>query len=118
MSKGQKHIDSILYIILCYLITSLISIFYIEIENINSNLLNWEFLLHFMIVCNAMSIGTSIYIYASDRLGAVQVSTFIFSVPFIAMFMAYFVLSEPISLNIVLGGMLSILYIYIINRRN
>ena len=118
MSKGQKYIDSIPYITLCYLITSLISILFIDTGIIfDKSLLNWNFLLHFMIVCNAMSIGTSIYIYASDRLGAIEVSSFIFSVPFIAMLTAYFVLDEQMTFNVIVGGIISILSIYIVNQK-
>ena len=82
----------------------------------DGKLLDWNFILHFIIVCNAMSIGTSIYIYASERLGPIQVSTFIFSVPFIAMSSAYLVLDEPIGFNVVIGGLLSLLSIYMINK--
>ena len=64
-----------------------------------------------------MSIGTSIYIYASDRLGAIEVSSFIFSVPFIAMLTAYFVLNEQMTFNVIVGGIISILSIYIVNQK-
>ncbi len=117
MAKGQKHIDSISYILLCYLVTAVISIPFVDSRFIfDEKLLDWNFILHFIIVCNAMSIGTSIYMYASERLGPIQVSTFIFSVPFIAMSSAYLVLDEPIGLNVIIGGLLSILSIYMINK--
>ena len=64
-----------------------------------------------------MSLGTSIYIYAAPRLGAVQVSTFIFSVPFIAMTTAYFVINEPIGINVIIGGILSIISILVVNYK-
>lgn len=118
MSLGQKNIDSIWYITICYFITSIISIPFIHIGTIfSSSLLQGPFLIHFFIVCNAMSLGTSIYIYAAPRLGAVQVSTFIFSVPFIAMTTAYFVINEPIGINVIIGGILSIFSISIVNYK-
>ena len=63
-----------------------------------------------------MSIGTSIYIFASYRLGPIQASIFTFSVPFIAMGTAYIVIDEPLDLNIIIGGLLSISSIYLINN--
>ena len=65
-----------------------------------------------------MSIGTSIYIIASAKLGPVKSSTFIFSVPLIAMLTAHFVLGEYIGLNIYFGGFISIIAIILINKKN
>ena len=62
-----------------------------------------------------MSFGTSIYIIASFLLGPIQASTFIFSVPFIAMTSAYFFLDEALGLNIIIGGTLSIISIIMMN---
>ena len=46
----------------------------------------------------------------------VSASVFIFSVPFVAMGIAYLLLGEPFTLNIVIGGLLSLLAIYIVNK--
>ena len=63
-----------------------------------------------------MSFGTSIYIYATPRLGPIQTSAFIFTVPFIALLTAFIVLKEPITYNVIIGGIISILAIVFINR--
>ncbi len=71
----------------------------------------------FLVSIGAMSFGTSVYIFSTPRLGPVKSSVFIFSVPFIAMSTAYFVLEEAITINVILGGLLSILAIYIVNKK-
>ena len=63
-----------------------------------------------------MSFGTSIYIYSTPILGPTKVSVFIFSVPFIAMGTASVFLNEPFTANIIVGGLLSLLSIYIVNK--
>ena len=79
--------------------------------------LDFRFYINFILVSiGAMSFGTSIYIYSTPILGPEKVSVFIFSVPFIAMGTAYLVLNEPFTINIVIGGLLSLLSIYIINK--
>lgn len=116
MSYGQKDIDSIWYVSLCYLLTTLIALFFIDFKLlINFNYLNVKFIFNFFIVCSAMSFGTSIYIIASYKLGPIQASSFILSVPFIAMTTAYILIDEPLKLNVLIGGLLSIISIYLIN---
>jgi len=117
MSFKKKRIDPFWYITICYFSTSLISIFFIDVKSLlNFNYFDSIFLIHFSIVASAMSIGTSIYIYASSSLGAIKVSSFIFLVPFIAMSTAYLVMDEPMSWNIIIGGSLSMLSVYFINK--
>ena len=117
MAYGQKSIDSIWYITLCYSLTTAISIIFLDYQElINSNLINIEFLLNFFIVFSSMSFGTSIYIYASYKLGPVLASSFIFSVPFIAMGAANIFLNEPLSFNVILGGFFSLISIYLVKQ--
>ena len=118
MANGQFEINSILYIILTYCIASIIALFFIDYQGlISADLINSRFLINFFVVCSAMSIGTSIYIIASAKLGPVKSSTFIFSVPLIAMLTAHFILGEYIGLNIYFGGFISIIAIILINKK-
>ena len=88
-----------------------------ELFNIQSY--DSRFLLNFFFVSiGAMAFGTSIYMYSAPRLGPVQTSVFIFSVPFIAMSTAHYVLGEQITINIVAGGFLSLVAIYLVNREH
>jgi len=114
---GQKNLNSYLYIFLCYFITTLISLAYVDFSNIKFSHLDNKFYIHFMIVSiGAMSFGTSIYMYSTKILGAVKSSAFIFSVPFIAIVTSNLILNEPITLNIIIGGFLSLFGVYLSNK--
>lgn len=117
MSYGQKDYDSLLYIILCYFITSIISLFGVDYnEFLQFSKYDLRFFIHFFIVSiGAMAFGTSVYTYSAIRLGPIQTSVFIFTVPFIAMTAAFFLLSEQITYQVVAGGVLAIFSVYLVN---
>ena len=117
MTYGQRNYDSISYIILCYLVTAIISVFFINpSEILDITRYDFRFIINFFFVSiGAMCFGTSVYMYSAPRLGAVQTSVFIFTVPFIAMSTAYIVLGESLKPEVVIGGILGILAVYIVN---
>ena len=85
---------------------------------INFLKLDYRFYFNFLIVSlGAMSFGTSVYLYATPKLGPIKASAFIFSVPFIALGTANIFLGEPITQNVVIGGIISLVAIYIINKK-
>ena len=115
---AQKDISPQIFIFLCYFCTSIIAVFFADFGTIDFNKFDYIFYLNFFLVSiGAMSFGTTIYMYATSYLGPIKASVFIFSVPFIAMATAFIFLNEPITLNIVIGGLLSLLGIYIINKK-
>ena len=117
VNYAQKRINPYIFICLCYLFTMIISFPFTNLGELNISDLDFRFYINFFLVSiGAMSFGTSIYIYSTPILGPAKVSVFIFSVPFIAMGTAYLVLNEPFTINIVIGGLLSLLSIYIINK--
>ena len=80
---------------------------------------DFRFYIHFFFVSiGAMSFGTSIYIYSTPILGPSKASVFIFSVPFLAILAANIILNEPITMNIIIGGVFSLVAIYVVNRKN
>ena len=114
---GQKKINSYQFIFFCYLLTTIISIPFTSISEINFINLDMRFYTNFLLVSlGAMSFGTSVYLYATPRLGPIKASAFIFSVPFLALGTANIFLNEPLSYNVIIGGLLSLLAIYIINK--
>jgi len=117
VNYAQKRIDPYIFICLCYLLTMIISIPFTNLGELNFSNLDFRFYFNFFLVSiGAMSFGTSIYIYSTPILGPTKISVFIFSVPFIAMGTAYVVLNEPFTINIAIGGLLSLLSIYIVNK--
>ena len=84
---------------------------------LNANL-DLRFYLNFLIVSlGAMSFGTSVYMYTTPKLGPIKASVFIFSVPFLALGTAYIFLNEQITLNVIIGGLFSLIAIYLVNKK-
>ncbi len=66
----------------------------------------------------ATTFATTIYFYASGRLGSQRASSYIFLVPASAVLISWAVLGETIRLTTVIGGMIAILAVYLINVRS
>ncbi len=114
---GQKDINPFQFIFFCYLFTTIISLSFSNLMVIDFLKLDYRFYFNFLIVSlGAMSFGTSVYLYATPKLGPIKASAFIFSVPFIALGTANIFLGEPITQNVVIGGIISLIAIYIINK--
>ena len=114
---GQKKIDSLVFIFSCYFITAIISIFFIDIYSISLSGFDLKFYFNFFIVSiGAMAFGTSVYIYSTKILGPIKSSAFIFSVPFIAIAISHLFLNELLTVNVIIGGTLSLLGVYIVNK--
>ena len=115
---GQKDIHPFQFIFFCYLFTAILSLPFSNLMTIDFSNLDYRFYFNFSIVSlGAMSFGTSIYLYATPKLGPIKASAFIFSVPFIALGTANIFLGEPITQNVVIGGIISLVAIYIINKK-
>ena len=118
INYAQKFIDPYMFIGLCYLFTMFISIPFINLNEINISNLDLRFYFNFFFVSiGAMSFGTSIYMYATPILGPSKASIFIFSVPLFAMGTAYIFLNEVFTINILLGGLLGLVAIYVVNKK-
>ena len=114
---AQKKIDSYQFIFFCYLFTAILSLPFTNLFEIKMFNLDSRFYLNFILVSiGAMSFGTSIYMFATPKLGPVKASVFIFLVPFLALLTANIFLDEVITLNVIIGGILSLIAIYIINK--
>jgi len=118
INYAQKIINPYSFICICYFITMILSIPFISINEIITTEYDYKFLINFFFVSvGAMSFGTSIYMYYTPILGPSKASIFIFSVPFLAIGMANIFLGEPFTSNIAIGGILSLLAIYIVNKK-
>ena len=114
---AQKKINPYVFISLCYFFTMVISFFFTDFELIDLSGLDFRFYFNFFLVSiAAMSFGTSVYMYSTSIIGPVKASVFIFSVPFLAMGTSYVFLNEIFSLNTIIGGLISLIAIYIVNK--
>lgn len=61
--------------------------------------------------------ATTLYFYATSKLGAEKASSYIFIVPFAAAISSWLFLGEQILIHTIIGGILGILAVYIINKK-
>ena len=114
---GQQKIKPLSFIFLCYLFTTLFSLFFVDFFSFGIKYWDLKFYFNFFLVSiGAMSFGTSVYMYSTSLIGPVKSSVFIFSVPFIAMGISSIFLNEVITTQTIFGGILSLLAIYIVNK--
>lgn len=72
----------------------------------------------FVITILSTTFATSIYFIGASKLGAKEVSSFIFLVPASALIIGAIFLNEKITLNIIIGTIFTIIAIYILNNLN
>ncbi|MAV93651.1 MAG: hypothetical protein CMG01_05795 [Candidatus Marinimicrobia bacterium] len=117
IDTAQKKINSYVFIGLCYFFTMIISFFYTDFNTVELSKLDIRFYFNFFLVSiGAMSFGTSVYMYSTSIIGPVKASVFIFSVPFLAMGTSFIFLDEAFTINTIIGGLISLLAIYIVNK--
>lgn len=75
----------------------------------------WLALLYLGIL--GQSVATTIYFIASGKLGSGKASSFMFLVPLFALTVSYLVLDEAIKMHVVIGGCISLLSVYLINKK-
>lgn len=64
------------------------------------------------------SIATTIFFIASGKLGSAKASSFMFLVPLFAVVISFLVLDEKIQTHIIVGGAVSLIAVYFINKRS
>ncbi len=75
----------------------------------------WTALLYLGIF--AQTLATTTFFIASGRLGSSKASSFMFLVPLFALVVSYLILDETIQMHIVLGGTISLVAVYFINKK-
>ena len=114
----SSNIHPMMFSFYIYLLSIVISFFMTDFSS--GNIL--EFDLKFWINMIFISIvsttfATSVYFVGIKKLGTSQTSAFVFSVPFFAIFLSYLFLDEPIFVTTILGTILTIVAIYILNKK-
>jgi len=72
----------------------------------------------FVITILSTTFATSIYFIGATKLGAKEVSSYIFLVPASALSIGAIFLGEEITFNIIIGTIFTIIAIYILNNLN
>ena len=116
---SHKYIHPIHYSFLISVIATFVSFIYAY----NSNLLSvfdqgiefWISLIYLAVL--GQTVATTIFFMASGKLGSEKTSSFMFLVPLFALLCAWLVLDEAIEIHIVVGGIVSMLAIFFINKK-
>ena len=117
--KSKTHIHFLTFSFWRFLSASLFSLSFCEIESI-SQTINYDsiyWLNIFLLSIVVMSFANTMYFFASSKIGAVKASSYIFVVPLTAIIFSKIILNEQILYTTVLGGVLSVVAVYLINRK-
>ena len=117
--KSKNHIHFLTYSFWSFLIASLFSLFFCEIESISQTInYDWIYWLNiFLLSIVVMSFANTMYFFASSKIGAVKASSFIFVVPLTAIIFSKIILNEQVLYTTTLGGILSVVAVYLINKK-
>ena len=117
--KSKTHIHFLTFSFWSFLSASLFSLSFCEIESI-SQTINYDsiyWLNIFLLSIVVMSFANTMYFFASSKIGAVKASSYIFVVPLTAIIFSKIILNEQVLYTTVLGGILSVVAVYLINKK-
>jgi len=117
--RAHAHIHPIHYSFFISVIATIVAFMYA----FNSNLMlvfeqSWKFwvaLIYLAIL--GQTVATTIFFMASGKLGSQRTSSFMFLVPIFSLLSASVLLDESMQLHILVGGFISLLAVYFINKK-
>lgn len=118
---SQKHIHPIHYSFIISLVATLISLLFALTQNINlgevfeQNSRFWIALIYLSVF--GQTVATTIYFMVSGKLGSQETSSYMFLVPIFALVIASLVLGEEMQTHIIIGGMISLIAVYFVNKK-
>ena len=117
--KSKPYIHFLTYSFWSFLIAAFFSILFCDIRailyTINYDWVYWINILLLSVV--VMSFANTMYFFASSKIGAVKASSFIFVVPLTAIIFSVIILKEEVLYTTITGGSLSVVAVYLINRK-
>ncbi len=121
ITSKAKKINAFVFTFYTYVISSFtLFIFFID-TNIFNKIINFDSIFWFnifVITILSTTFATSIYFIGASKLGAKEVSSYIFLVPASALILGSIFLDEQITLNTIIGTIFTIIAIYILNNLN
>jgi drug/metabolite transporter (DMT)-like permease len=116
---SQKYIHPIHYSFFISVIATIFMFFYSYDSDLHvvfdQGIDFWLALLYLAIF--GQTIATTIFFIASGKLGSEKTSSYMFLVPVFALFSASILLDEPVQLHVIIGGFISMLAVYFINKK-
>ncbi len=117
LSSKATNISPIVFTLYLYIVTCILNlIFFVDLTTIEYQRLDSLFWINmFFLSIAASTFANTIYFLGIEKLGASEVSTFIFLVPFAAITLSSIFLKEEITFSIVIGTILTIIAVKILN---
>ena len=116
---SQKYIHPIYYSFLIALVATFATFIYAYDSNLLAVFTQgtsfWIAMIYLGVL--GQTVATTIFFVASGKLGSQKSSSFMFLVPVFALFSAWLILDEPMQVHIIVGGVVSLLAVYFINKR-
>jgi len=117
---SQQHIHPIHYSFLISVVATIFAFLYAFNSDLSvvfeQDTRFWIALIYLAVF--GQTIATTIFFVASGKLGSEKTSSFMFLVPLFSLFSAWIILDEPILIHIIVGGFISIVAVYFINKKN
>ncbi len=118
LSSKSTAISPIVFTFYMYLVTVvLVALFFVDFRSMNLSTTDGVF--WFNIACitlGATTFANTVYFLGIERLGAGEVSSFIFLVPFSAIGLSAIFLEESISLSMIIGTLMSLYAVKLLNN--
>ena len=119
VSSRASDISQLVFMFYVYVFTTVFSfVLFIDVDAIEYK--QFDFLFYFNMTSISListAFATTAYFWAMESIGAAKVSTFLFLVPFMAIFLGAVFLGEEVGVVMILGTVLSILAVRIINKK-
>lgn len=118
LSSKSTKISPIVFTFYLYMMTSVLNIiFFVDITKIPYENFDEKFYINlFVLTIIASTFANTIYFLGIEKLGAREVSSFIFFVPFAAIILSAIFLKENITFSIIIGTILTIIAVKILNN--
>jgi drug/metabolite transporter (DMT)-like permease len=118
VSSKSTNTSPLVFTFYMYIITTiLVLLFFMDVSAINYTKFDsifWINILSMAVI--STTFATSIYFVGIEKLGANEVSSFIFLVPFFAILFSYMFLEEKITLSVIIGTVLTLSAVKMLNN--
>lgn len=117
--KAHSHIHPIHYSFFISLIATIVAFIYAYSSDLTlvfeQDFEFWVALIYLAVL--GQTLATTIFFMASGKLGSERTSSFMFLVPIFALFSAWLILDETMQIHIIVGGFITLLAVYFINKK-
>jgi drug/metabolite transporter (DMT)-like permease len=116
VSAKQKEINSLVFVFYMFLFTAILDFIYLGLEVTNIFALDFKFWINILVLSlYGTTFATTVYFIGVKNLGSKIASSFFFLVPASTIFFSVIFLKEKIEISLMVGGILTMLSVYILN---